>query len=183
MVAILIASIDQQTGEALMRWTVRFSVLFYLLRLWTLLKTRPKIPTTAECWIWTAGWLGYAAHVVLAFHFVHQWSHADAWQHTASETDRMFGVHRGEGLWVNFAFSAWWLSDVVRIWSANRRQRRTDVGLDYFTQAFFAFIVFNATVVFGPAVYRWMSIPVLLALGWAWLQGRNSLQGAATADQ
>lgn len=166
--------IDQQAGESAMRWAVRLAVVFCLLRAWLVLRNpdRSRIPTKWECWLWTIGWTSYAAHVILAFQFVHDWSHADAWQHTAIETERMTRIRRGEGLWVNYLFTAMWLADVVRIWTACRRRVATNRTLDVVNYFFFAFIVFNATVVFGPAIYRWLAIPVAVWLSRTWYQAR-----------
>jgi hypothetical protein len=168
--------IDQTTGESLMRWTVRLAVAGYLFRIWLLLRrpSRSRVPAPAECWAWTVGWLSYAAHVLLAFHFIHDWSHLDAVEHTARETERMTGIRRGEGIWVNYAFTVIWLADVVRLWLAHLRGRSTWRRLDIVLQAFFAFIFLNATVVFGSNAYRWLAIPVAIAFSWAWLRSRGS---------
>ena len=180
---MLNSMIDQATGESLMRWTVRFAVACYLIRVWLLL-SRPnssRVPTQADCWAWTVGWFSYAAHVLLAFHFIHDWSHLDAVEHTAVETARMTGVRRGEGIWVNYLFTLIWLADVVRLWVAHWRGRPTWRRLDMVLHAFFAFIFINATVVFGSHGYRWLAIPVAIAFWWAWLQSGS--KSAADADR
>ncbi len=170
--------IDQQMGESVMLWSIRIAVLLYLLRVALVLRNRhrTRVPSSRECWLWTIGCFSYVIHVILAFHFVHDWSHDQAWQHTAVETDRMTGIGRGEGLWVNYLFTVVWLADVLRLWTANRRGRAMNRKLSLLVHAFFGFIVFNATVVFGAAIYRYLAIPVAIGLGWAWSQGRGSPQ-------
>ena len=168
--------IDQQMGESVMLWSVRIAVLLYLLRVALVLRNRhrTRVPSSRECWLWTIGCFSYVIHVILAFHFVHNWSHDQAWQHTAIETDRMTGIGRGEGLWVNYLFTVVWLADVLRLWAAHLHAKDLNRTMSLLVHMFIGFIVFNATVVFGAAIYRYLAIPVAILLGWAWYQGRRS---------
>ena len=170
---------DPSTGQSLMRWTVRLAVALIvgraMLRLWA--GDRRPVPSSAECVLWTLGCIAYACHVALAFEFVHDWSHDQAWRHTAAETARMTGVQRGEGLWVNYLFTILWTVDVVRLCRARRRHHRTSNRVDAMMALFFAFMVFNSTVVFGPSHYRWLAMPVCVVLLVAWRRGRNRRAG------
>lgn len=162
--------LDDSIGQSLMIWSVRGAVVCYLLRVVVLLRRSgsSRVPSAGECLFWGLGCLLYIVHVILAFDHVHHWSHRLALEHTADVTQQVTGLARGEGIWVNYVFTAIWMVDVVRIAVARKRGRETLRALDITIQCFFAFIVFNATVVFGPAVYRWLLLPAGLLVGWAW---------------
>ncbi len=157
---------NPSTGQTLMIWSVRLAVLFYLLRLFVLLRRSDtaRVPRTSECVLWSLGCACYLAHVILAFECVHHWSHQLALDHTAAETQRVTGLGRGDGIWVNYLFTGIWIADVVRLVFSRQRERETARPIDIGIQLLFAFIVFNATVVFGPPVYRLLAVPVLLVL-------------------
>lgn len=160
--------LSDEDGRWWMIWTVRVAVAFYLARLLLFLRqSPPRRPGFAESLFWSVGCLFYFAHVALAFQFEHAWSHGAALDHTAQETERVTGIARGEGIWVNYLFTIVWAGDAARLWIARRRGRHTDMRLDLAIQSIFGFIVFNATVVFGPPVYRYLAVPVGLLLCWA----------------
>ena len=161
---------DLTSGQQWMLWSIRITVLLYIARYVIVFVSRRQRPVdrTRECWGWTIAWCCYCAHVLLAFHFVHDWSHYVAWQHTADETARVTGIRRGDGVWVNYAFTLAWLADVIRIWAYRTRPQAAASKLSFAFQAAFAFIVFNATVVFGPPIYRYLAVPVAGGLFWIW---------------
>lgn len=82
-------------------------------------------------------------HVVCAYHFEHRWSQVAALKHTAVMTDRVVGWHWAGGLYVNYLFLLAWGIDAYR---CCRTQTPTSAGM----QIVAAFMMFNATVVFGP---------------------------------
>lgn len=100
---------------------------------------------------WTVGYALFLLHVAAAFHFVHGWSHAAAYESTARRTAELTGVASGFGLWLNYLFAVVWGVDVVWWWrdAAGYRGRPLWVGLA--VQGFVAFMWFNAAVVFA----RW----------------------------
>lgn len=157
-----------EVGQFLTRWTVRLAVACYVLRLGL---------DAAECgnsrakpvarWLWTAGCGMFLLHVVCAFHFYHSWSHRAALKHTAEQTAAVVGVEWGGGLYFNYLFMAIWMADLAAWWrggDAYIERRKT-----YWTvQTIFAFMMFNATVVFGPLFWRWAA--VVVAGGWLLLR-------------
>ncbi|QDT08429.1 hypothetical protein [Planctomycetes bacterium K23_9] len=163
--------IDQATGEFLLVATIRLAMVCYFARLFVAgCRVIGRVPTRWQVVLWTLGCTLYTVHVLCAFAFAHQWSHAVAWEYTAQETQRLFGVRRGEGLWVNYLFTTVWGVDVVRQMIALVRRKATHPAIDVAIQLFMAFIVFNATAVFGPSVYRYAAVPVgiLLAISYHW---------------
>jgi hypothetical protein len=95
-------------------------------------------------------------HIAVAFHAAHGWSHARAYDHV----ERTSGF--GPGLFVNYAFAAIWLADVVWSWIALDHYLDRPRWLGWGVLLFMAFIVFNAAVVFGSGHRRWVSAGLFL---------------------
>lgn len=153
-------SVKMDGGEAIIRWTARVAVAAYLGRL---LVDRAGGTSRTARWIWTGGALVFLSHVVAAFHLQHHWDHAAAWEHTRKQTLAMTGWDSGMGLFLNELMTAWWLLDTVLWWQSpdwptHRWPQRA-------LHAFFAFMTFNATVIFGPPGW-WVVLVVFIA---AWL--------------
>jgi hypothetical protein len=114
-------------------------------------------------WFWTIGCALYLLHVAAAFAFFHDWSHTAAYRHTAEQTAHVTGLEWGGGLYVNYAFTLFWLVDTACWWLVGidwpYRSRAYFVAL----QGVFAFLMFNATVVFGPPYWRWIGLVVVAA--------------------
>ncbi len=154
---------DSEPGHSLIVWTVRLSVALYMASVlsWLLPEqktshagTVPSAPGTTRTgqwaiWYrrcWTAAWVLCLTHVACAYHFQHHWSQSAALRHTAELTGRVTGLFWSGGLYVNYAFLAWWGMDVLRCQLLpHHTSPRT-------FHAVAAFMMFNATAVFGP---RW----------------------------
>jgi len=149
----------EDAGIALVHWTVRLAVACYAARV--LMDAGDFGSLRTRRGVWTVGLGFYLAHVVVAFHVVHHWSHAAAWDETARQTFDLTGWRSGAGLWANYAFTLLWTGDVAAWWATGQpfpqSFRRTYVVV----QALFAFFMFNATVVFGPGFWR----PIAAAFG------------------
>lgn len=158
-----------------MIWSIRIAVICYLARL-ILAKCRVvgRVPARAEAVVWTVGCIAYVVHVIAAFSIAHDWSHNKAWEFTAIETQRMVGIRRGDGVWVNYAFTLIWLVDVFRVVRAANEKRTTNSRIDVGVHLLFAFIIFSATVVFGPSLYRYLAIPVGFLLLLVGRSGRSN---------
>jgi hypothetical protein len=94
---------------------------------------------------------------VIVFELAHHWSHQAAIEHT----EEISGF--GPGLYVNYLFILVWIADVAWSWIALDRYRARSNWVNGLIIGFMGFIVFNAAVVFGHGVLRWVSA-VLLAL-------------------
>jgi hypothetical protein len=102
--------------------------------------------------LWTAGAMLFVAHVAAAFHFEHHWSHAEAVQSTAFQTEQLIGVAFGQGLWFSYLFVLLWSADAAWSWiqpSAWLNRRPT---ITLALHAWLFFIAFNGAVIFeaGP---------------------------------
>ena len=151
-------------------WTARVAVALYLGALFAGIRPRGAAAAAGPRslladLLWTAAGLIFVFHVGLAFHFLHHWSHDSAVRHTAERTYEAMGVAVGGGIYVNYVFLLWWLADLVFLWTAPGWRTRTyRIAL----HAFVAFILINATVVFGPPWWRWASLPIAAGMFVAW---------------
>lgn len=111
---------------------------------------------------WSIAALALLVHVLVAFHFEHSWSHAAAYRHTAKQTAATVGIDWGGGLYFNYLVLIVWLGDVLRLWNqrhVSSRPNTTRAIVDWFV----AFLMINATVVFGP--WGWKPVGALVAVG------------------
>lgn len=162
-------------GEAIVRWTARLAAAAYLARV----SMDAIVPRNErfQRWnrlIWIVGCAIFLAHIVSAFHFYHGWSHAAALEHVRTQTQRLTGFDSGFGLYLNELMAVWWTVDAA-CWAQNLRWPENRENY-WSLQVFFAFMMFNATVVFGPrrwvfVIFGWL---VGLAIAaWCWRGMRN----------
>jgi len=130
---------------------------------------------------WTVACAAMLAHAASAFHFYHGWSHGAAYLDTARQTDDVFGLEWGGGLYVNYALMAGWALDVGWWWLAGLDSyRRRPPAVTAAWHGFLLFIFFNATVVFksGPARWAGLGLCVSLCVAW-WVAARGAVIGGA----
>lgn len=132
---------------------------------------------------WTIGCVGLLVHVICAFHFYHAWSHSAAYRETARQTDEMFGLNWGGGLYVNYALMIGWVLDVSWWWLRGiDSYRGRPAPLLVAWHGFLIFIIFNATVVFKTGFVRWTGLCICLGLFLVWwLAFKNSTKSAELA--
>src|SRR4029079_17504189 len=97
------------TSKLITRLTALAAVALYGA---SLLVDRPQSPPAARQkarWLWTGGCAIYLVHMACAFGLIHNWSHADAYRHTAERTAELVGFDWGGGLYFNHLFTAVWL--------------------------------------------------------------------------
>jgi hypothetical protein len=107
-------------------------------------------------WAWWTFTLGLAfalIHTLLSFHIVHDWVHADAVRSTALQTEAMYGVPAGWGVYVNYLFFAVWLADAWWWRAASAGAVRPPV-VTWSLRAFYMIVIFNAAVVFAAGPRR-----------------------------
>jgi len=139
---------------ALTLWTVRVACLCYgaaLAAWWLGRNARARV-------LWVAGFAAYLAHVAAAFTYVHHWSHDAAYRETARQTGEMFGVWWGGGLWFNYVFTAVWGFDALWLLLRPRSYEQRPRWMGALVHGFLAFMVFNATAVFGHGAVRWLGL-------------------------
>ena len=144
-------------GVLLTLWTIRLAVGCYVLRLFLDAGTRqPARRDQLARWIWSAACGLYLMHVVAAFHYIHGWSHARAFEQTARQTAEVTGLDWGGGIYFNYLFTLLWLGDVA-VWWRNQAWHLAARRWRSFVQATFAFMMVNATAVFGPSFWKWLA--------------------------
>ena len=169
-----------RVDHPLLLWSIRLALLGYFGALALLLSPRwPQGWRMARA-LWTGGCLLYVVHVMAAFHFAHGWRHAAAYEHTAQQTAAFTGFAWGGGLWLNHLFTAVWAADVLAWWLRPLAYLDRPRWLTLSIHTWLAFITFNATVVFGQGLVRWLSAAAWLgvaALAWAKVRSNVSVQG------
>ncbi|HEX8354393.1 MAG TPA: hypothetical protein VF611_15925 [Pyrinomonadaceae bacterium] len=157
-------------GEILTRVTVWVAVAGYAAGAAAFALSRERrVWESAARAAWTVGCVGLLAHVACAFHFYHGWSHGAAYLDTARQTDEVFGLDWGGGLYVNYALVVGWGLDVAWWWARGLdAYRRRPWPLAAAWHGFLIFIIFNATVVFKTGPARWAGLGLCLGLCIVW---------------
>lgn len=166
--------------ESAARWSAWPAAICYVMA-WALSLRPPGCRVRG--WIrplWTAGWLALVAHVVLAFALVHGWSWSAAYEHTAQRTEALVGWNWGGGVWFNLVTVGVWGADVFRIWTRPPRPERSVQSAgwtrwsNYAVQSYIAFMMINATVVFGSRFAQFTGCLMCAGLAmYAWQQHCN----------
>ena len=117
--------------------------------------------------LWLAGAGLLLVHLLAAFHFKHEWSHAAAYADTARQTREATGLDWGGGVYLNYLLVLVWLADALGRLRTNpvapsHALRRALTG-------FYAFMWFNAAVVFVRGPMRWVGVAafgLIAVLAW-----------------
>ena len=104
--------------------------------------------------VWTISCAFFVAHVVSAFHYSYHWSHTEAIQSTARQTDELLGMRFGEGLYFSYGFLLLWIADVFFWWRSPERYLSRPRWLFLTVHAYLFFIAFNGAVVFKSGATR-----------------------------
>jgi hypothetical protein len=162
-------------GDLLTRNTVRLALGWYALALclmmrldaddWSAETTTGKLAR----WCWTWALVTFLVHLMMAFHFYHHWSHADAFERTR----RIAGA--GEGIYASYLFTWLWLADVIVWWAWPERYASRPAWVDRGLHVFMLFIVFNSMIVFETGPIRWAGFALFAVLGIAWLKSRTAV--------
>ena len=114
-------------------------------------------------WCWTIAWACFLVHLVMAFHYYHHWSHADAFERTR----RVSGL--GEGIYISYAFMVLWSADVLFWWLRPTRYAARSPWIDRTLHVVMLFVVFNSMVVFESGFIRWTGVAMFAVLAVVWL--------------
>ena len=133
-------------GQTLTTESVHAAAALYVLSVAAWLEQRDRVSRIT----WSLACAFYLVHVAAAFQFYHHWSHTAAY----IATERISGW--GASLYINYLFIAIWISDIIFWW----RARAVRVAI----HVFFAFMFFNAAVVFGAGPIRWFGAAATVLL-------------------
>lgn len=164
-------------GQSFSLWTVRLAVLCWFAFAWILIgelprrgslekpKTERRVSQIAR-WLWILATALLAIHIVTAFAFFHQWSHAVAATHTAERTEEFTGLYWSGGIWLNYLLLVVCLYEAhFWFWNPNKILAR-DQRWNWIVYGFVLFMVFNAGVVFVTGPARWVNLTGFLFLSW-----------------
>ena len=160
--------------HAIVAGTARLVVGLYFLALLLGVSNRARCENLTSLRLWTAGCFALVVHVLAAFQWAHHWSWVEAVTHTTQATERLIGTSTGAELAVNFVFATWWVADCAARWRARCQQRHMARAYNSVVHFVWAFMFFNATVVFGPSYWRWLTGPAVLLLLVEWNRRRAS---------
>ena len=122
----------------------------------------------------TVGCLLYLAHVAAAFSSEHAWSHTAAYENTARQTEAVFGLDWGGGLYVNYAFSALWVSEAAWWWLAPNSYLERRRWILVTVRSVFLVMIVNGAVVFVDGPMRWVGLAIVGSLVATWWSAGHS---------
>ena len=133
--------------------------------------------TRPPAWAWWAFTLGLVlalVHTALAFDVVHHWVHADAVLATARQTDAVFGVAVGWGVYVNYLFYCVWAADAAW-WRRSPDLWLRPALVTTILRGFYLLIIVNAAVIFAAGPRRILGILMVswLVRIWAFSSRRS----------
>lgn len=150
-------------GDIVISWTARLFVACYIGRLFVdATGDRSDASLRTARILWTCGCAIALAHMAAAFQWKHHWNHAAAYEHVLVRTHEMTGFESGLGLYINYAFALLWLTDTAIWWWNLRWPDRT--APYWCVQTIFAFLMIQATAVFGPPFWKPIAIAVITLL-------------------
>ena len=112
-------------------------------------------------------------HIALAYGVRHGWSHDAAVLATAQQTEAVYGLDWGGGIYINYLFAAVWGIDAWQRWASPAAAAARRPALQWGLRAFYGVIIVNGAVIFVPGPRRWLGIAVVLALIWIWRPGSS----------
>ena len=130
------------------------------------------MPPAWAWWIFSTGLVLAVIHTLIAFDTVHHWSHEDAISVTAAQTQAVFGVDVGGGVYVNYLFFAVWLADAWW-WKAAPAGYARPAIVTWMLRAFYMVIIFNAAVVFVNGIRRVFGLVIVSWLVRLWSPGAS----------
>ena len=157
-------------GEFLTRGTIWVSIVGYAVGsvIFALARRRVQWDSAARV-VLSVACVSLVAHFASALQFYHGWSHAAAYVETARQTEEVYGFNWGGGLFINYALLIAWIVDLAWWWRGGldsyRKRPRLLVAIWH---GLLIFIIFNATVVFGDGIVRWLGLAICILLTIAW---------------
>lgn len=117
-----------------------------------------RISSILACEVYVWGCAAFLLHLAMAFHLGHEWSHESAFEHVERESGF------GPGIFVSYLFSIVWLADAMWCLLAFEAYRNRGEIWNAVIYGFMAFVIFNATVVYGHGIGRGLSAIAFLSL-------------------
>lgn len=130
----------------------------------------------ARAWAWSmsaSGAILLTIHILLAMAEHHGWSLASALEATARQTDDMFGLNWGGGVYVNYVFAAVWIAElfVWRQWPEGYAMRPG--WIRWSLRAFYLVLIVSGAIIFAGGWRRLIGLAIVGVLAASWLPGRD----------
>jgi hypothetical protein len=128
-------------------------------------------PDAVAGWAWpafAAGLLLCLIHIVIAIGSVHGWNHAAVVASTRAQTESVYGIDWGGGVFVNYLFVAAWAIDAWSWRAAALRGRPLPARWRWPLRLFYAIVVLNAAVIFAAGTRRLLGLAIVGWLLWLW---------------
>ncbi len=151
--------------DLLLRATAWLSIAAWAASEWLIAPGRGAKPARAS---FTLGALALVVHTALALHLRHAWSQDDAMREIARQTAEVTGLGFSGGLFVNYAFLAFWLAEAYWWWRSPAGYLGRASGARWASRAVFLFMFVNGAIVFGHGPVRAFGTLVILAVCMCW---------------
>lgn len=169
------SNLTMDFGQLLTRLTVWLALVLYVIGEVVRTYARPREATLS----WSVNAIGcvfFLGHVLCAFHFFHDWSHAVAYADTARQTKEFSGWNSGAGIYLNYFFALVWAGEVIWAWLNPRGYSARAAWISWAVRMFFLFMIFNGAFVFVRGHARWLGLLLcgVLAVCW-WLPPKRTI--------
>ncbi len=163
--------------DLLLRATAWLSIAAWAASEWLLASAQRPVRATPARASFTLGALALVLHTGLALHLRHAWSQADAMREIARQTAEVTGLGFSGGLFVNYAFLAFWLAEAGWWWRSPAAYLRRGSGACWASRAVFLFMFVNGAIVFGHGPVRVFGTLAILAVCFSWYRSRGREEG------
>ena len=139
-------------------------------------RSRPASARRSPGWPWlisAAGAVFLAIHIALAMSLVHNWSRASVTAVTAAQTEAIYGLNWGGGVFVNYVFLAVWIAELTAWRLAPAKYAMRARGITWTIRAFFFVVIANGAIVFAAGWRKALGTVLVLALVASWRPGVN----------
>ncbi|HEY6552578.1 MAG TPA: hypothetical protein VI669_04445 [Vicinamibacteria bacterium] len=151
-----------------LRATAWLSIAAWAASEWLLSPVRGPVQPKPARASFTLGALALVLHTGLALHLRHAWSQADAMREIARQTAEVTGLGFSGGLFVNYAFLAFWLAEAYWWWRSPAGYLGRGSGPRWASRAVFLFMFVNGAIVFGHGPVRVFGAIAILAVCQSW---------------
>lgn len=138
----------------------------------------------AASWAWPVSAIGAAMgaiHLLMAMGTRHAWSHESAMIATALQTEAVYGLRWGGGVFVNYAFVGAWIAELAVWRMAPARYASAGRALFWLRACYFVIIV-NAAVIFAGGWRRAIGGVIVLVLAMSWA-GRSGVSRSGVSSR
>lgn len=118
--------------------------------------------------VWALGAVLCAVHMLLAMGIRHGWSHQSAIESTAAQTQAVYGLNWGGGVYVNYAFLAVWLAELIWWRASPATYLSRPSSATWSARTFYLIVLFNAAVMFASGFRALAGLILIAILLWIW---------------